>query len=114
MQVSRLENGLVRPDIAELFKILEKLEVSDERQDRIVKIARQGPNTDGGTSTATPWDLANASTPTSSTGPPPFASTSRRGMPGVFQTPEFMEALIELTKAEGALDFTPRRWWKAG
>ncbi|MBA9004812.1 helix-turn-helix domain-containing protein [Thermomonospora cellulosilytica] len=109
MQVSRLENGQVRPDIAELIKILKVLDVTGERRAALIEIACDGAERGW-------WDrLGNAMGARQrlyaniESGAATIREYNQTAMPGIFQTPEFIEALIELTRAEGALDFQPQK-----
>ncbi|RAY14129.1 XRE family transcriptional regulator [Actinomadura craniellae] len=109
MQVSRLENGLVRPDVAELIKILKILGLPDEERARLVDIACDGAERGwwdryGNAMGARQRLYANIEY-----GAATIREYNQTAMPGIFQTREFTESLIELTEAEDALDFHPQK-----
>jgi transcriptional regulator with XRE-family HTH domain len=99
-KISRLENGRIRPDQAEVMKILDVLEVSGDRWVQLVTIAREAAekgwwesygNDQMGGRQALFADLeAGASS---------IREYQQPFVPGLLQTPEFTRALLA---AEGA------------
>ncbi|WP_329252380.1 helix-turn-helix domain-containing protein [Actinoallomurus sp. NBC_01490] len=78
MKISRLENARIRPDLAEVMKILDILGAKGDRWHDIVRIARDAAEKGWWDAYGDAMGPANASTPTWNPAPRPFASTTRQ------------------------------------
>ncbi|MBO2454990.1 helix-turn-helix transcriptional regulator [Actinomadura barringtoniae] len=109
MKVSRLENAHIRPDLAEIIKILDVLDVTGDKWNQIVRIACDAAEKGW-------WDAyGDAMGPRQrlyadiESGAKTIREYHPSGMPGILQTPEFTWAMIELAKAESQVPFVPER-----
>lgn len=113
MKISRLENAHIRPDLAEVMKILDILGAKGERWHDIVRIARDAAEKGW-------WDAyGDAMGPRQrlyadlESGAKTIRAYNQTAIPGLLQTPEFVWALIELNKSEGPIDYRPERMAEA-
>jgi transcriptional regulator with XRE-family HTH domain len=109
MTVSKLENGRCRPDLADLMKILDILEVTGDKWEEILTLARQAAERGW-------WDKYGDSMGARQRmyADLESAADTIRGyyqvaFPGILQTPEFTQALIDTDRAEGPLMYKPER-----
>ncbi|WP_245637872.1 helix-turn-helix domain-containing protein [Actinomadura rubrobrunea] len=108
-KITRLENAQVRPNLAEIMDLLERLEVTGPRYDKILRLARDAAAKGW-------WDRYGASM-----GPrqrlaadlESNADTIRgydqSAFPALLQIPEYVDALVELDERQGTLDYRPDR-----
>ncbi|MEU8799785.1 helix-turn-helix transcriptional regulator [Spirillospora sp. NPDC048819] len=108
-KISRLENAYGRPDVGDVVKILDVLEIPDEQYLSIVRLASAA-------SAKGWWDRYGDTMGARQrlyvdieSGATTIREYNQSAMPGVLQTPDFIGALINLTKAEGPLDFNPKK-----
>ena len=113
MKISRLENAHIRPDLAEVMKILDILGVKGDRWHEVVRIARDAAEKGW-------WDAyGDAMGPRQrlyadlESGAKTIRAYNQTAIPGLIQTPEFVWALIELNKDEGPIDYRPERMAEA-
>jgi transcriptional regulator with XRE-family HTH domain len=109
MKISKLENAHIRPDLAEIMKILDVLDVTGEKWHEIIRIARDAAERGW-------WDAygdAMGDRQRLYADIEPGATTIREyqpgAMPGILQTPDYTWALIEHAKAEGPITYIPER-----
>jgi transcriptional regulator with XRE-family HTH domain len=110
MKISKLENARVRPDLAEIMKILDLLGVTGDRWQQIVTIARDAAERGW-------WDTYGDSMGPRQrlyadieSGAETIRGYNQSNIPGLLQTPEFTWALIELDNAERDwLGYLPER-----
>ncbi|MWA01943.1 helix-turn-helix domain-containing protein [Actinomadura sp. LD22] len=112
-KITRLENAQVRPDLAEIMNMLDILEITGSRYDRLLQLAREAAQKGW-------WDRYGMSM-----GPRQklyadleySAKTVREynqtAMPAVLQAPEFITALVALDRCQGRLDYEPERMAEA-
>ncbi|WP_433334531.1 helix-turn-helix domain-containing protein [Spirillospora sp. CA-294931] len=109
MKISKLENAHIRPNLAEIMKILEVLNVTGDKWHEIITIARDAAEKgwwDGygdamGSRQRLYADIESGATT--------VREYNQFTIPGVLQTPEFIEFIIEMAKAEGPIDFVAER-----
>lgn len=113
MKISRLENAHGRPDVGDVVKILDTLEIPDARTLEIIRLATAA-------SARGWWDsYGDAMGPRQrlyadiESGAATIREYNDTSVPGLLQTPEFISALVNLKRLEGALDFTPKRMSEA-
>ncbi len=114
MKVSRLENAHIRPDLAEVMKILDILGAKGDRWHDIVRVARDAAEKGW-------WDTyGDAMGPRQrlyadlESGAETIREYCQTAMPGVLQTPDFTWALVELDQGKGPLiDYRPERMAEA-
>ncbi len=109
MKISKLENAHVRPDLAEVMKILDALGVSGAQWEEIVRIARDAAERGW-------WDAYGDSMGERQRIYADIESGARTireyvlgVMPGILQIPEYTWALVDQMRAEGPLKYVPER-----
>ncbi|WP_329238814.1 helix-turn-helix transcriptional regulator [Actinoallomurus sp. NBC_01490] len=113
MKISRLENAHGRPDLAEVMKILDLLDVSGDKWQEVVRIARDAAERGWWDSYGDAMGARQRLYADIESGAKTIREYHQTAMPGVLQTPEFTWALVELTQAEGAIDYVPERMAEA-
>lgn len=109
MKISKLENAHVRPDLADVMKILDVLGVTGEKWHEIVRIARDAAERGW-------WDAYGDAMGDRQrlyadieSGAKTIREYQPGAMPGILQTPDYIWALIEHAKAEGPITYIPER-----
>ncbi|RFS82652.1 XRE family transcriptional regulator [Actinomadura spongiicola] len=112
-KISRLENAQGRPDVAEILKILDLLEVTGNQYDKLFKLTREAAERGW-------WDrygMSMGSRQKLYADLEYSADTVREYnqtvMPAVLQAPEFISALVDLDRCHGELDYLPERMTEA-
>ncbi|QFG26153.1 helix-turn-helix domain-containing protein [Actinomadura sp. WMMB 499] len=112
-KITRLENAQVRPDLHDVMDILDALDVTDAKRDRIIRLARDAGEKHW-------WDRFGESMGPRQklyadleSGADGIRSYNQTGMPAVLQTPEFIDALVELDACQGTLAYRPERMAEA-
>jgi transcriptional regulator with XRE-family HTH domain len=108
--ISKLENARCRPQIGDVLKILDALGVPDGEWRRILDIARAAAERGW-------WDTyGDAMGPRHrlyadiESGADTIRGYNQMSIPGLVQSPEFIQAIIDLDLAEGSeLDYVPER-----
>ena len=113
MKISRLENAHGRPDLAEVMKILDLLDVSGDKWQEVVRIARDAAERGWWDSYGDAMGARQRLYADIESGAKTIREYHLTAMPGILQTPEFTWALVELTEAEGAIDYVPERMAEA-
>ncbi|MFD0683370.1 helix-turn-helix domain-containing protein [Actinomadura fibrosa] len=112
-KITRLENAQVRPDLAEIMNMLDLLEITGSRYDRLLKLAREAAQKGWwdryGMSMGPRQKLAadleyNART---------IRSYDQTAIPGALQCPRFVEALVDLDRLQRTIDYEPKRMTEA-
>ncbi|GAA3951568.1 helix-turn-helix transcriptional regulator [Actinomadura viridis] len=108
-KVSKVENAQVRPDLADVVKLLEIFEVSGPEWDRLFRLARDAAEKGW-------WEKYGTSTghrerlfASLEAGAKSVLTYSQTNFPAILQTPEFTQALIELDREQGPLEYQPER-----
>jgi transcriptional regulator with XRE-family HTH domain len=109
MKISKLENAHIRPDLAEIMKILDVLDVTGEKWHEIIRIARDAAERGW-------WDAYGDAMGDRQrlyadieSGAKTIREYQPGAMPGILQTPDYTWALIEHAKAEGPITYIPER-----
>ena len=109
IKISKLENAHVRPDLAEIMKILDILQVTGATWEEMVRLARDAAERGW-------WDAYGDSMGERQriyadieSGAKTIREYVLGVMPGILQLPEYTWALIEQMKAEGPLRYVPER-----
>jgi transcriptional regulator with XRE-family HTH domain len=109
MKISKLENAHIRPDLAEIMKILDVLGVTGEKWHEIVRIARDAAERGW-------WDAYGDAMGDRQrlyadieSGAKMIREYQPGAMPGILQTPDYTWALIEHAKDEGPITYIPER-----
>jgi transcriptional regulator with XRE-family HTH domain len=113
MKISRLENAHGRPDLAEVMKILDLLEVNGDKWQEVVRIARDAAERGWWDSYGEAMGARQRLYADIESGAKTIREYHQTAMPGVLQTPEFTWALVELTQSEGTIDYVPERMAEA-
>jgi transcriptional regulator with XRE-family HTH domain len=113
MKISKLENAHIRPDLAEVMKILDVLGVTGDKWHEVVRIAREAAERGW-------WDTFGEAMGDRQrlyadieSGAKTIREYQPGAVPGILQTPEYTWALIELAKAEGPISYLPERLTEA-
>ncbi|MBA9004840.1 helix-turn-helix domain-containing protein [Thermomonospora cellulosilytica] len=108
-KISKMENAQVRPDLADVLKILEVFEVTGREWDRLFHLARDAAEKGW-------WDRYGISTghrerlfASLEAGAASISVYSQTNFPAILQTPEFTSALIDLDRNQGPLGYRPER-----
>ncbi|NKZ08832.1 helix-turn-helix domain-containing protein [Actinomadura latina] len=113
MKISRLENAHGRPDVGDVVKILDTLEIPDAQTLEIIRLANQAATKgwwDRYGDTMGPRQRLYADI---EAGAGTIREFNLSSIPGILQTPELTNALTELAKNDGPLDFRPDRMAQA-
>jgi transcriptional regulator with XRE-family HTH domain len=109
MKISKLENAHIRPDLAEIMKILDVLGVTGDKWHEIVRIARDAAERGW-------WDAYGDAMGDRQrlyadieSGAKTIREYQPGAMPGILQTPDYTWALIEHAKTEGPITYIPER-----
>ncbi|WP_242886013.1 helix-turn-helix domain-containing protein [Actinomadura litoris] len=112
-KITRLETAQVRPDLVDIMNMLDALEITGSKYDRLLKLAREAAQKGWwdkyGMSMGPRQKLAadleyNADT---------VRCYNQTAMPGALQCPEFIDALVALDESQGTLDYQPARMAEA-
>ncbi|MEV5704500.1 helix-turn-helix transcriptional regulator [Actinoallomurus sp. NPDC052274] len=109
MKISKLENAHIRPDLAEVMKILDVLGVTGEKWHEIVKIARDAAERGWWDSYGDAMGDRQRLYADIESGAKTIREYQPGAMPGLLQTPDYTWALIEHAKAEGPITYIPER-----
>jgi transcriptional regulator with XRE-family HTH domain len=108
-KISKLENAQIRPDLAEIVTMLKALEVTGRQYDKIHELAHAAACKGW-------WDrYGNAMGPRQrlyadlESGAASIRSYNQTAFPAVLQIPEFIDAMVELDRCQGSLDYRPER-----
>ena len=107
MKISKLENAHIRPDLAEIMKILDVLGVTGERWHEIVRIARDAAERGWWDSYGDAMGDRQRLYADIESGAKTIREYQPGAMPGILQTPDYCWALIEYAKAEGPITYVP-------
>ncbi|GAA4081274.1 helix-turn-helix transcriptional regulator [Actinomadura miaoliensis] len=113
MKISRLENAKVRPEVAEVIKILDVLDVTDDKWKEIVRIACDAAERGWWDNYGDAMGSRQRLYADIESGAKTIREYNQTVMPGILQTTQFITALVDLTEAEGALDFVPEKMTEA-
>ena len=110
MTVSKLENARCRPDVRDIVKIMKVLDITGDRFDAIFQIACDAADRGW-------WDAyGDAMGPRQrmyadlESGAATIRGYNQMSIPGLVQSPEFVQALINLDIAEGSeIKYVPER-----
>ncbi|GLY82296.1 helix-turn-helix domain-containing protein [Actinoallomurus iriomotensis] len=109
MKISKLENAHIRPDLAEVMKILDVLGVTGERWHEIVRIARDAAERGWWDSYGDAMGDRQRLYADIESGAKTIREYQPGAMPGILQTADYTWALIEHAKAEGPITYIPER-----
>ncbi|WP_254716152.1 helix-turn-helix transcriptional regulator [Actinomadura sp. WMMB 499] len=111
--ISKLENARCRPDVADVMKILDALGVTGDRWTAILTLAGQAADRGwwdafGNTMGARQRMYADIESDANT-----IRGYYQVAVPGILQTPDFTQALVEYDKTEGPLIYRPDRMIEA-
>nr|WP_143220094.1 helix-turn-helix transcriptional regulator [Actinomadura sp. CNU-125] len=108
--ISKLENARCRPDVADVMKILDVLEITGDKWAEMLDLAREAHERGWWDSYGDAMGARQRMYASLESDAATIRGYYQMSLPGLVQTPEFTEALIELDKAEGAtLTYVPKR-----
>jgi transcriptional regulator with XRE-family HTH domain len=113
MKISKLENAHIRPDLAEVMKILDVLGVTGDKWHEVVRIAREAAERGWWDSFGDAMGDRQRLYADIESGAKTIREYQPGAVPGILQTPEYTWALIELAKAEGPISYLPERLTEA-
>ncbi|MGI5163393.1 helix-turn-helix domain-containing protein [Spirillospora sp. CA-253888] len=112
-QITRLETGQCRPDLAHLMDILDVLEITGRQRNQIIRLARDAAERgwwDSYGDTMGPRQKLYADLESAAD---TIREYNQTAMPGALQTPQFTQALVELDACQGTLSYRPERMTEA-
>ncbi|NEA29004.1 Scr1 family TA system antitoxin-like transcriptional regulator [Actinomadura bangladeshensis] len=110
MTVSKLENARCRPDVRDIVKIMKILGVTGEKFDEILKIACDASDRGWWDAYGDAMGARQRMYADLESGAATIRGYNQMSIPGLVQTPEFLQALIDLDLAEGAeINYVPAR-----
>jgi transcriptional regulator with XRE-family HTH domain len=113
MKISRLENAHIRPDLAEVMKILDILGVKGDRWHDVVRIARDAAEKGWWDTYGDAMGARQRLYADLESGAKTIREYCQTAMPGVLQTPDFTWALVELDQEKGPIAYRPERMAEA-
>ncbi|MFC5747980.1 helix-turn-helix domain-containing protein [Actinomadura rugatobispora] len=108
-KITRLELGQIRPDLAEVMKILETLGVEGPRYDRLVRLAREAAEKGWWDRYGNPMGPRQRLAADLESSAAKIRCYDQTNMPAIFQLPDFISSIVELDAAHGELDYRPDR-----
>ncbi|MEU5993648.1 helix-turn-helix transcriptional regulator [Spirillospora sp. NPDC047418] len=110
MTVSKLENARCRPDVRDIIKIMKILGVTGEKFNEILKIACDASDRGWWDSYGDAMGARQRMYADLESGAATIHGYNQMSIPGLVQTPEFLQALIDLDLAEGSgISYVPAR-----
>jgi transcriptional regulator with XRE-family HTH domain len=109
MKISKLENAHIRPDLADVMKILDVLGVTGDKWHDIVRIARDAAERGWWDSYGDAMGDRQRLYADIESGAKTIREYQPGAMPGILQTPDYTWALIEHATAEGPITYIPER-----
>lgn len=113
MKISKLENARIRPDLAEVMKILDVLDVTGEPWQDIIRIARDAAEKGWWDTYGDAMGDRQRMFADLESGAKTIREYNQFTIPGVLQTPDFIRFMVEMAKAEGEINFAPERLTEA-
>lgn len=113
MKISKLENAHVRPDLADIMKILDILGVTGDKWHEIITIARDAAERGWWDTYGDAMGARQRMYADIESGAATIRGYNQFGIPGILQTPAFTWALVELDRADGPLGYRPDRMVEA-
>ena len=113
MKVSRLENAHIRPDLAEVMKILDLLGVTGAKWNDVVQIARDAAERGWWDSYGDAMGARQRLYADLESGAATIREYNQTAIPGILQIPEFTWALVDLDRDQGALSYVPEQMAQA-
>jgi transcriptional regulator with XRE-family HTH domain len=108
-KITRLENGQVRPDLAEIMDMLDRLGVTERQYEKIVRLARDAAQKGWWDSFGDTMGSRQRLYADLESGAESIRSYNQTGFPALLQIPELINALVDLDEAQGPLDYRPER-----
>ncbi|MFG2000971.1 helix-turn-helix domain-containing protein [Spirillospora sp. NPDC048911] len=108
-KITRLETGAVRPDLAEIMDMLERLGVTGSHYDKVVRLARDAAQKGWWDSFGDSMGARQRLYADLESGSDTIRGYNQTGFPAVLQLPDFIKALVELDEHQGPLDYRPER-----
>jgi transcriptional regulator with XRE-family HTH domain len=102
MTISKLENARCRPQIADVLKILDALGVADDEWRRILGIARDAAERGWWDSYGDAMGARQRMYADIESGASAIRGYNQMSIPGLIQSPEFTQTLIDVDLAEGS------------
>jgi transcriptional regulator with XRE-family HTH domain len=109
MKISKLENAHIRPDLADVMKILDVLGITGDKWHEIIRIARDAAEKGWWDSFGDAMGDRQRLYADIESGARTIREYQPGTVPGILQTPEYTWALIDYAKAEGQINYLPER-----
>ncbi|GLZ08718.1 hypothetical protein Acsp03_61840 [Actinomadura sp. NBRC 104412] len=108
-KITRLETAQIRPDVGEVMTILEALGVEGTRYDKLVRLARDASTKGWWDRYGTPMGHRQKIYADLESSAETIRSYDQTAMPAVLQSPDFIQALVDLDRCQGPLSYRPER-----
>lgn len=112
-KISRIENGHNRPNLVEIMKILDHLEVPGEKFQQIVQIAREGAERGWWDEYGDAMGRRQRMYADIESGAATIREYNQFTIPGLLQTSGFIEFMIKMAGSEKRTDFHPEQMKEA-
>lgn len=112
-KLTKLELGQLRPDVAELMEVMERLDVTGREFDKILRLARDAARKGWWDRYANVMGRRQRVFADLEFGAATVRDYDPNGIPAIFQTTDFIESLIKLDQASGPLPYRPDRMTEA-
>ncbi|WP_433325988.1 helix-turn-helix domain-containing protein [Spirillospora sp. CA-294931] len=109
MKVSKLENAHIRPNLAEIMKILDCLEVKGDKRDEIIDVARGAAEKGWWTGFSDAMDYSQRLFTDAESGATEVREFSQFAIPSVLQSRNYIHSAIKTALARSEFSFTPER-----
>jgi transcriptional regulator with XRE-family HTH domain len=113
MTISKLENARGRPNLKDIWKILEVLGITGDRFHEILNIANEAAERGWWDSYGDSMGARQRLFADLESGAVTIRGYNQFSIPGLLQTPKFIKALISLDEANGPLTYRPERMIEA-
>jgi transcriptional regulator with XRE-family HTH domain len=108
-KITRLETAQIRPNLNEVVDILEALQVTGLQYDKLFRLARDAAHKGWWDRYGNPMGPRQKLYADLEFGAERIRSYNQTGIPAALQTPEFIQALVELDEAQGPITYRPER-----
>lgn len=108
-KITRLENGQLRPDLAELMDMLDRLGVTGRQYEKVIRLARDAAQKGWWDSFGDSMGPRQKLYADLESGADTIRSYNQTAFPALLQIPEFISAMVELDECQGPLDYRPER-----
>ncbi|MBO2451204.1 helix-turn-helix transcriptional regulator [Actinomadura barringtoniae] len=108
-KITRLENGQLRPDLADLMNMLDTLGVTGREYEKVIRLARDAAQKGWWDSFGDSMGPRQKLYADLESGADTIRSYNQTGFPALLQIPDLISALVDLDERQGPLEYRPER-----